>query len=410
MVKRALCFFTGCGDAASFLFTLEYVATNFGIVRQQSVPRRRMLYGMKLALCLVVLIVSAVAQPAKRTASSFEDVAARANAARTSDKIDEALALYRKAVVLRPSWAEGWFYLGTLHYDRNEFVAASTAFRKVTVLQPKSGTAFVMLGLSEFQLRQDDLALKHLKAAEELGVSDDPSLRKAALLDEAILLQRKGRFDAARVPLNSLCHEHQESEESLRLLGLVQLRLRAEQAKNAPATMLSRLGQAGCLAGQKRMDEAKADYASVVSEFATFPDIHYAFGNFLLDIPDIAAAREQFEREIANNPQHVLARLKIASALYKTDSAAGIPYAEQAVKLDPSVALGHYLLGLLLLDVDDYKRAIPELEVAKAGFAKEPKLFFALGSAYARAGRTEDAEHARAEFKRLEKLQKAQSQ
>lgn len=365
--------------------------------------------GPKLALCVALLIGSVIAQPSKRTASSFEDVAARATAARTADKIDEALVLYRKAVALRPSWAEGWFYLGTLHYDRNEYLAASRAFRKVTALQPKSGTAFVMLGLSEFELRQDDLALKHLQAAEELGVSDDPSLRKTALLDEAILLQRKGRFDAARVPLDSLCHEHQESEESLRLLGMVQLRLRAEQATGAPAAMLSRLGQAGCLAGQKRIDEAKAQYESVVNAFTTFPDIHYAFGNFLLDIPDIAAARAQFEREIANNPQHILARLKIASALYKTDSAAGIPYAEQAVKMDPSIALGHYLLGLLLLDVDDYKRAIPELEKAKPGFANEPKLFFALGSAYSRADRPEDAERARAEFKRLESLKKVQS-
>ena len=89
-------------------------------------------------------------------------------------------------MALRPSWPEGWFYLGTLHYDRNEYAPAANAFRKVTVLQPKSGTAFVMLGLSEFQLQQDELSLKHLQAAEELGVSDNPSLRKAALLDEAI--------------------------------------------------------------------------------------------------------------------------------------------------------------------------------------------------------------------------------
>jgi predicted Zn-dependent protease len=350
--------------------------------------------------------LSVAAQTPKSATGSFEELAAKADEARAADQIDHALDLYRKALALRPTWAEGWFYVGTLHYDRNEYEAASRAFRRVTVLQPKSGTASVMLGLSEFQLGQDDLALKHLEAAEVLGMANEPALRKTALLDEALLLQRKSRFDAARVPLDSLCHDHAETEETLRLLGMVQLRLRTEQAGNASTAMLSRLGQAGCLAAQKRLDEARTQYESVVNEFTAFPDIHYAFGNFLLEVPDISASRQQFEREIANNPQHVLARLKIASALYRTDSEAGIRYAEEALKLDPKVALGHYLLGLLLLDVDDFKRAIPELEAAKPGFTQEPKLFFALGSAYARAGRAEEAERARAEFKRLESLQK----
>jgi predicted Zn-dependent protease len=73
------------------------------------------------------------------------------------------------------------------------------------------------------------------------------------------------------------------------------------------------------------------------------------------------------------------------------------------VQLDPKLPFAHYLYGLLLLDTDDYKRAIPELETAKKGITDDPKLYFALGTAYARAGRTADAERARAQFQLLQK-------
>jgi tetratricopeptide (TPR) repeat protein len=351
----------------------------------------------------------AVAQKS-RESQSFETLSAKAEAARNADQLDQAMSLYKRALALRPTWAEGWFYLGTLHYDRNEFTTAATAFRKVAALQASSGTALVMLGLSEFQLGRDDMALKHLQAGEEQGISNNPELRNTVLLDEALLLQRKSRFEAARKPLDILCQNNAASDVATRLLGMIQLRLRADQVTGASPEMLARIGNAGCLAAQRRFDEARQIFATVANEYPKFPEIHYAFGNFLLDIPDIAAARQEFEREIANQPDHVLARLKIASALYRTDSDAGIPFAEQAVKLDPKVALGHYLLGLLLLDVDDFKRAIPELEAAKSGFAKEPKLYFALGSAYSRAGRSQDAERARAEFQRLQKIQDEKDQ
>jgi tetratricopeptide (TPR) repeat protein len=67
------------------------------------------------------------------------------------------------------------------------------------------------------------------------------------------------------------------------------------------------------------------------------------------------------------------------------------------------MGFAHYLLGLLLLDTNDYQRALPELEIAEKAFPREPKLYFALGSAYSRAGRKQDAERARSMFERLTK-------
>jgi len=67
------------------------------------------------------------------------------------------------------------------------------------------------------------------------------------------------------------------------------------------------------------------------------------------------AAVTAFQEEIAKSPQSVPARLQIAAARYRTDSAAGLPYAREAAKLQPQLPFGHYLLGLLLLDTGDFR-------------------------------------------------------
>jgi len=60
----------------------------------------------------------------------------------------------------------------------------------------------------------------------------------------------------------------------------------------------------------------------------------------------------------------------------------------------------HYLLGILYLDSGNAAGAVPELEIARRAFSKEPKVYFALGNAYARTGCKEEAARARAEFDR----------
>src|SRR6266496_6808658 len=72
----------------------------------------------------------------------------------------------------------------------------------------------------------------------------------------------------------------------------------------------------------------------------------------------------------------------------------GLGYAEEAVRLNSHMPLGHYLLGSLLLYTDQTARAISELETAQRSLPNEPRVYFALGRAYARSNRKEDAARA----------------
>jgi predicted Zn-dependent protease len=93
--------------------------------------------------------------------------------------------------------------------------------------------------------------------------------------------------------------------------------------------------------------------------------------------------------------------LYIAAIRYRLDSAAGVKYAAEAVRLDPALPFGHYLLGLLYADTHEYAKAIPELERAAEHMSRRPDIYYALGTAYAHVGRDEDATRARETFRRL---------
>lgn len=343
----------------------------------------------------------------------FEKLAAQAAQAREANRVDEAISLYREAIRLRTKWDEGWFYLGTLLHERDNNAEAARAFKEAADLNPKVGTAWVMLGLSEFKLGRYNDALKHIQHGRQLGITDNPNLRKVMLYHEGLLLLDKEDFATAQQTLGSLSREGVQNEDLIAALGLSVLNVRPSDLPSAnPTTQMAvgRAGQAELLAVQKKFTEARAEYDRLASDFPKLANVQYAYGRFLLTSNDDDQAISAFQREIANSPEHLPARLMIADIKLKLrDAAGGMPHAEEAVKLNPGLPLARYLLGSLLLEAGQAARAIVELETAQRLLADEPKIYFALGRAYARANRKEDAERARAEFERLNKKEEAKN-
>jgi tetratricopeptide (TPR) repeat protein len=397
-------YFVSCVRSA--VWNLRNRFTGFILRLRRCLPDWGFVVAPMLFLFLAAGVTAAQSHAASQSApaGSFARLSAQADAARDSDRLDEALLLYKQALVLRPAWTEGWWSMGTISYDQNSYAEAARAFQRVTQLAHGNGTAYVMLGLSEFELGRDDLALKHIDKGAGLGLDTNPKLRHVALYHQGVLLQRQGRFQAARETLEQLCLQGVRSDEVATALGMTLLRDRGRTSPPAGSTdaeIVGRVGHAGCLSGQKKFDEARMALTTLAGQYPKYSGIHYAFGLILVEASDLPAAIAQFKQEIENNPADVISRLQIATATYKTDSAAGIPYAEEAVKLAPQQPFAHYLLGMLLLDTDDYQKAIPELEIAQKAFPRETRVYLALGSAYSRAGRKQDAVRARAEFQRL---------
>jgi tetratricopeptide (TPR) repeat protein len=357
-------------------------------------------------LLVAVFLLHGTAKSQKKTASaSFSALSKQAAAARDANQLDEAVKLYARALALRPAWEEGWWSLGTIEYDKDHYAKAALDFAKVIALNSTNGTAHAMLGLCQFELGQEEPALKNLLGAEQLGVIKDEQLRNVAVYHLGLLELRVRKFGDAKATLDQLAKRRVTTTELITALGQAVLLVRPQDAPpigTPGGTVIERAGEAEALLAARDFEQAKNRYAELTSEFPDYPNLHFAFGRLLLETNETDEAIEEFQRELKRDPQNVNSMLEIAAVRYHVDSQDGLSYAEQAVKLSPRLPFAHYLLGLLRLDTGDASGAVPELEVAQKAFPKESRVYFSLGTAYSRIGRKADAARARAEFSRLD--------
>ncbi len=372
----------------------------------------------RLIVCLLCLNVAALAQrkpapkaappPATQQASAAPEIAAQADAAREAGNLDEAIALYQKGVTQRPRWDEGWWYLATLLYERDRYPEAVPAFKRVAALRPKAGAPLALLGLCEYRLSQYDEAFIHLQQSKQLGLDSNPDLLRVARYHEATLQLLRGDFETAQRLFTGLNREGLNSQDLLMGMGLAVLRMatlpKLIEVSARDREMIRRAGLAQSLFAQLNAADARIEYDRLVADYPKAANVQYAYGRFLIDVRDNELALAAFEREIANTPTHALARLQIAYLkLQDKNPAAGIPLAEEAIKLNTRLPLGHYLLGRLALETGDAPRAIQELEMAQRMAPNEARVYYSLARAYAKVNRRADADRARETFARLNK-------
>lgn len=337
---------------------------------------------------------------------NFDQLAAEASAAREGDRLDEALTAYRKALAISPQWTEGWWYLATILYDRDDYAEAARAFREAAKQQPKSGATWAMLGLCEFQLARYDDALIHIRQGRQLGLGDNLELTRVMRYHEGVLSILKGEFEQAQQTLGTLSYEGLKSEDLIIALGLATLRIgmtpKQVDINYRDRDLIRRAGLAEHFAAQKNISDAQREYDMLARDYATVPNVQYAYGRFLFNNRDEEGALAAFQRELQNWPKHILARCQIAYIkLQRKDIEGGLPLAEEAARQAPRLPLAHYLLGRLLLEAGQTPRAIQELEAAEQMVPNEAKIYFALARAYSKVHRKEDADRARATFTRL---------
>lgn len=343
------------------------------------------------------------------SSAQFTKLSQQANAAREADKLEEAIALYLQALKLNPKWTEGWWYVGSMFYERDNYREGREAFKNLVVTDPKFNPAWSMMGLCEFQLKEYQAAISHLRQGNAAGFGDNEQLRRVARYHEAILLNRFENFELALDAFQRFIDPRSEAPDVLLAMGLTALRLAYLPEELAPDKRESALkaGRALYFSVTNRIGEAGREYQELVTTYPNVQGVHYIRGVFLLrDSPDEGLA--EIKREIELSPRHVAAHLQLAFEYIKRgEFAAGLPYAETAVQLAPNLFATQNALGRILLETGEVARAIQALESGVKLAPDSPEMYFALARAYARAGRLQDAAKARAEFTRLDKLRRA---
>ncbi|HWZ81033.1 MAG TPA: tetratricopeptide repeat protein [Terriglobales bacterium] len=338
---------------------------------------------------------------------SFEDAARLADSEQRAGRLDQAAAAYRKALTIRPSWAEGWRQLGTISYMQGRYSEAVSALQQSVALETKQPDTWTLLGLSEFETKDYKNSLIHLERGRALGFSGNAAAVRISRYHLALLLNRSGDFDGALDLLIPEIAPGALAQEIQFAMGIALLRIPElpEQVKPEQRELVRRAGEAAVSLSDSHYEKALPMLEKLLKEYPTTAFLHYAYGDALAATSLYDEAQTQLREETRLNPQSALAYLRLASiALMRHQSADALTDAKKAAALAPDNSEARYLLGRSYLENGEIADAIRELETARRSSPNSAKVHFNLARAYAKADRSAEAAQERAEFERLNAL------
>jgi tetratricopeptide (TPR) repeat protein len=345
--------------------------------------------------------------PKASGSSALERISKEGERAREEHRVDDAIALYKKGIALKPNWDEGWWYVGSLYYDLDQYEAARDAFRHLTNIAPNTAIGWGMLGLCEFQTRQYNASLTHIRQAVELGVSADQTISDVIHYHFALLLTRYEHYEDAMKALSAFAQRNLNQPDYVEAMGLAALRkpLLPSELPPTEREVVMDVGRTLYDATALKTNEAALEFKILLEKYPSEPNIHYLYGSFLM-YSDANEGLAELKKELEISPVHVPALVTIAAEyVHRQDFKPGLPYAEKAVSIDPQSFAAHAVLGRVLTEGDiDLPRGLKELEYARQLAPASPQVRIALATAYTKAGRKDDAARERQEFLRLRKI------
>lgn len=341
--------------------------------------------------------------------SSFEQLSRAAGQATNQNHDDEAIALYLRALKLKPEWDEGLWNLCRLLYEKEKYAEARDRLRNFVADQPKAGMGWALLGLSEFETRDYARALDHLRQAMTLGVGGSQGLARSVFYYAAALLTRFEMYDQSQSLLFEMARSGQEESFLVEPLGLAVLRMPMLPAENPSdrREMVRLAGTAALALDSQHQADAEKLFRQLAATYSSEPGVHFLFGAYLMNVHPEEGVREM-RRELEISPFEVPAKVRLAEEYVKEGKLdLGLPLAQEAVKLEPKDASTHMAYGEALIARGDSSGGIGELEKAREQAPENVMIRWALFRAYSAAGRTEDA---RQEKDAIEKLAKPPAQ
>lgn len=296
------------------------------------------------AVCALPLFIWGLAAAAQSGTASFDAIVQSANAARDAGNTDAAIRDYQRALALRPTWAEGWWDLGTTEYQANRYADAVSTLRKLTTLAPNSAAGWSILGLSEFETKDYAGALADLEKAAKLGGISDPEFQRVSAYHLGLLLIRAGAFERATTLLHSTFGDAPPQQIKI-ALGLALLRVPLLPAEVDPSedALIQAAGDATA------SGDPLQSLAELVQQYPKTPWIRYAYGRALEQAGQIPQALVQQKLEATISPGSALpwiAMSRLELRLERPHNA--LSDARRAVSLEPGSAAAHEALAKAL--------------------------------------------------------------
>jgi len=286
---------------------------------------------------------------------------------------DDAIASYRKALALNPELPGLQMNLGLALFKAKDFKGAIKPFTAELKKHPGDQRLTILLGMAHYGMGDYFVAI--------------PYLRKAADSDPQSLALRL-----------ALAHSCLWSKQNQCVLDVYK-EILALNAESAEADMLAgeALDETGDDAG------ATEQFRAAVRSNPKEPNVHFGLGYLLWNQNHYSEAATEFQAELENDPNHLQARAYLGdSYVHLNDYAKALPELEKAAA-GPSSALVHLDLGIVYGEQGRKDEAINELQKAIALNPKDVAPHWRLAKLYQSTGRKEEA---KAEFAKASTMNK----
>ncbi|HEX7680979.1 MAG TPA: tetratricopeptide repeat protein, partial [Thermoanaerobaculia bacterium] len=322
-----------------------------------------------------VMIVLAILAPAAR-AQDLPEVARSlmedADRARESNRLDDAIAKYRRVIEVAPTLASAYANLGALYFKQGKVAEAYDTFVRGVASAPSDRT----------------LLSNAAAAAQQLGKSADA----LKYVDDAI----------ARMPRDAALHSLRST--ILRSLNRNDDALAAitQATQLTPDDAKFQFSLGNIEASLDRKDQAIAAYRKAVALDRNFLRAYFNLGAMLFEAGRYDEARDAYRLALAPIDQAFANHQPVESINARAYSNLGAIYMKQqkwpeaidayqkAANLDDDTA-AHYNLGFLYYTTGRMDRAQYEYRKALAGDASLPLAYLHLGTISFRAAKYDEA-------------------
>lgn len=258
------------------------------------------------------------------------------------------------------------YVLAGMYAEQGRNEEASALYQRVLTFNPDNVDALVELSELELQLGNKQDSLSHLYAAKTLSSRDVSSL-----LHFSQVCMRRRMYVDARDALQQVVAASPENHEAWYQLGLAQYRIgEADAAEKDFRTALhldpndewSRVALGAVLMGTSRQDSAEPEFHRVLAADPQCGAAHYYLAEIERQRGDLTTAEQQLEKAVLGAQQDArpLAALGELQSEQHNHAAARKSF-ERAIALDPTSAVAHYHLALLLRSQGDKEEANKEM-------------------------------------------------
>jgi tetratricopeptide (TPR) repeat protein len=358
---------------------------------------------VKLAITFLLSIATLAA--GQSTPQSFEDLSQQAQQAYDAQHDDDAVRLFSQAVKLKPDWAQGWWAIGMINYQHDQYAACRDALTRMVALDASASPGWAMLGLCEFETKQYDLSFEHLKKAHMMVPVKESGgqLIDVANYHLALLLTQQGAFELAQEIFVQVALKVRDNPAMMFAAGLPALRM-AILPEDVPQNQREVVGMAGKAFWElitQSPEQAEADFKALVAAYPKFPNVHYFYGTFLGARQPESSAQE-FQAELKVVPDSVPPRVQLALRdITEGKTVDALKYAREAVALSPDSVGAQLALGEALRASGNDQQALTAYQAAEKLDPDSAKVKLYLANAYRALGRADDMRRERQEYEKL---------